>query len=94
MVEGERPVTVGGGGRYRKGASPVALVPEALVTVTCTVWFAVPGGAVAVICVALLSVKLALTPPNLTTVAPEKLVPVSVTTVPPLARPSGGEQAQ
>jgi hypothetical protein len=43
-----------------------------------------PAGEVAVIWVALVTVKeLAAVPPNLTAVAPEKLVPVMVTLVPP-----------
>ena len=51
----------------------------------------VPAGEVAVIWVALLTVKeLAAVPPNRTTVAPEKLVPVMVTLVPPAGGPVFG----
>ena len=64
----------------------VALVPAGVVTVMCTV--PVPAGDVAVICVALLTVKLvALALPNFTAVAPVKFVPVIVTIVPPAADP-------
>ena len=49
------------------------------------------AGVVAVIEVALLTVKLvAATPPNLTTVAPVKLVPVIVTLAPPAVGPELG----
>ncbi len=59
----------------------MALVPPGVVTVTSTVP-AVPAGAVAVMLVALLTVKLvAAVEPNLTAVAPVKLVPVIVTVV-------------
>jgi hypothetical protein len=60
----------------------MALVPPAVVTVTSTV--PIPAGEVAVIWVALLTAKeAAALLPNLTAVAPEKLVPVMVTLVPP-----------
>ena len=60
----------------------MALVPPAVVTVTSTV--PVPADEVAVIWVALLTLKKpAALPPNLTAVAPVKLVPVIVTLVPP-----------
>ena len=60
-------------------------MPPGVVTVMSTVP-AEPAGAVAVIWVALLTVKLvALVAPNLTAVAPVKLVPVIVTVVPPAA---------
>ena len=56
-----------------------------MVTVTSTV--PIPAGEVAVIWVALLTVKeAAALPPKLTAVAPEKLVPVMVTLVPPRRR--------
>ncbi|MNF05498.1 hypothetical protein D3C80_2052420 [compost metagenome] len=51
-----------------------------------------PAGAVAVICVALLTVKpLAAVAPKVTAVAPEKLVPLMITFVPPAAGPAVGE---
>lgn len=51
----------------------------------------VPEGAVAEICVSELTVKLlAAVPPKLTAVAPVRLLPVSVTDVPPLAEPWAG----
>ena len=60
-----------------------------MVTVTLTV--PDPAGAVAVICVALLTVKLAAgLPPKLTAVAPVKPVPVTVTLLPPAAPPEAG----
>ena len=60
-----------------------------MVTRTSTV--PVPAGAVAVIWVALLIVKPAAVAPKVTTVAPEKPVPVMVTVVPPVAGPEVGE---
>src|SRR5256885_16812959 len=67
------------------------LVPFGVTTVTSTVVPAVPAGAVTVICVELLTVTpLAATVPNLTDVAPEKVVPVRTTEVPPPAGPGGG----
>ena len=72
-------------------AALVALVPPPVVTRTSIVpaaW----AGAVAVIWVLLLTVKpLAAVPPKVTAVAPEKLVPVMVTVVPPLVGPLVGE---
>ena len=69
----------------------MALVPPAVVTVTSTVP-ALPAGAVAVICVALLTVKpLALVAPNFTAVAPVNPVPVMVTVVPPPVGPDAGD---
>ena len=71
-------------------AALVALVPPGVVTVTSTVP-AVPAGAVAVIWVALLTVKLvAAVAPKLTALAPVKLVPVIVTEVPPAVGPAVG----
>ena len=71
-------------------AALVALVPPTVVMRTSTV--PVPAGAVAVICVALLTVKpVAAVAPKVTAVAPEKLVPVMVTVVPPLVGPLVGE---
>ena len=72
-----------------RSAELVALVPAAVVTVTSAV--PIPAGAVAVIWVALLMVKEpAALLPNLTAVAPEKLVPVMVTLVPPDGGPVFG----
>ena len=65
-------------------------MPPGVVTVMSTVP-AEPAGAVAVIWVALLTVTLvALVVPNLTAVAPVKLVPVIVTLVPPAVGPATG----
>ena len=67
----------------------MGLVPPLVVTVTLTV--PIPAGEVAVIWVALLMVKEpAALLPNLTAVAPEKLVPVMVTLVPPDVGPVFG----
>ena len=66
------------------------LVPPAVVTLISTV--PVPAGAVAVICVALLTVKdKALVAPKVTDVAPLKPLPLMVTLVPPAAGPRFGE---
>ena len=71
-------------------AEPVALVPPGVVTVTSTVP-AVSAGAVAVMLVALLTVKLvAAVEPNLTAVAPVRLVPVIVTVFVPASGPAAG----
>ncbi len=68
----------------------VGLVPPAVVTVTSTVP-AVPAGAVAVIRVALLTVKVvAAVGPNDTPVAPVRFVPVIVTVFPPAVGPAVG----
>jgi hypothetical protein len=81
------PVTVGGATYVNPSAGPVALVPPTVVTVRSTVP-AVPAGAVAVIWVALFTVKVAaLVVPNLTAVAFVRFVPVIVTTVPPVVVP-------
>ncbi|NKA04876.1 hypothetical protein GO307_03150 [Ralstonia solanacearum] len=72
-------------------AALVALVPPEVVTVRSTVP-AEPAGEVAVIDVALLTVKLpAFVEPNLTAVAPVKPVPVTATLVPPPVPPEDGE---
>ena len=68
----------------------MALVPPAVVTVMST-FPAEPAGEVAVIWVAELTVKLAALEPNLTAVAPVKLVPVMVTDVPPAVEPVAGD---
>src|SRR6185312_15131514 len=73
-------------------AALVALVPAGVVTVTSTTPAAAPVGAVTVIEVSLLTVKLAAAiAPKLTAVAPRKFVPVIVTTVPPASGPLLGE---
>ena len=70
----------------------VALAPPAVVTRTSMV--PVPAGAVAVICVAELTVKpVAAVAPKVTAVVPLKLVPVMVTLVPPLVGPLVGLKA-
>jgi hypothetical protein len=70
-------------------AAPVALVPLGVVTVTSTL--PLPAGETAVIEVAELTVKLvAFFSPNLTVVAPLRLVPVTVTDVPPAVLPTLG----
>ena len=64
----------------------VALVPPAVTTVMSTV--PDPGGAVVVMEVALLTVKVdAASPPKSTSDAPVKLVPLTVTGVPPVLGP-------
>jgi hypothetical protein len=82
-------VVLGGGGgdtNVNVSALVTALVPPGVVTVTLTV--PVPAGDVAVIVVALVTLKLvAVVEPNLTVEAPVKLVPVIVTPVPPLVGP-------
>ena len=71
-------------------AAEVALLPPAVVTRTSTV--PDPAGAVAVIWVALLTVKAAAAlAPKVTAVVPEKFVPVIVTFVPPVDGPLVGE---
>jgi hypothetical protein len=68
----------------------VALVPPPVVTVTSTTP-GLPPGEVAVIEVALFTLNdNAFAPPNLTAVAPVKLVPVIATEVPPRAVPLVG----
>ncbi|OWG15638.1 hypothetical protein KDK82_3131 [Delftia sp. K82] len=72
-------------------AALVALVPPTVVMRTSIVpaaW----AGAVAVICVALLTVNpVAAVAPKVTAVAPDRLVPVRVTVVPPAVGPAVGE---
>ena len=68
----------------------MAEVPPAVVTPMSTV--PVPAGDVAVIWVAELTVKpVAAVAPNVTAVAPVKLVPVMITVVPPVPGPDVGE---
>ena len=70
-------------------AAPIALVPAGVVTVTSTT--PDPAGAVAVIDVSLLTVKLvAPAAPNFRAVAPVRLAPVIVTVVPPPVGPDDG----
>ena len=71
-------------------AALVALVPPAVMTVISTVP-ALPAGAVAVIDVAVFPVIEAVVAPNLTAVAPDKLVPEMVTLVPPAVVPDVGD---
>jgi hypothetical protein len=68
------------------------LVPAGVVTVTSTVP-ALSGGDVAVICVALLMLNAASAAPKCTAVAPEKLMPDTVTLVPPAVGPLFGATA-
>ena len=64
-------------------------MPPGVVTVTSTV--PVPAGAVAVTWVAEFTIKpVAAVVPNLTPVAPVRLVPVMVTEVPPAVGPRSG----
>ena len=82
-------LTVGAATKVYWSAALVALVPPAVVTRTSTV--PEPAGAVAVIWVALLTVKpVAAVAPKVTAVVPEKPVPVRTTDVPPLAGPVVG----
>lgn len=74
----------------KRSALLVALFPPAVVTVTFTAP-AEPAGDSAVIDVAETTVKLfAAAEPNLTALAPVKLVPVIVTVVPPASGPVFG----
>ena len=68
--------------------------PPGVVTRMSTVLPVTPAGAVARIEVSLRTVKVvAIVPPNLTATAPVKLLPVMVTTVPPLCEPADGLRA-
>ena len=94
-LAGNNEVTVGGGGavKVKWSAVLVALVPTGVVTVTSTTpaaW----AGLTAVICVdELIPKDAAPIVPNLTEVAPVKLVPVIVTDVPPIVDPPDGDTA-
>ena len=68
---------------------PALALPPRVVTVTLTV--PVPAGLVTVICVPESAVTFAAAPPKLTPVAPLRLVPVSVTAVPPPVVPLDGD---
>ena len=81
-------VTVGMAKKVNWSAGDVADVPPVVVTVTSTV--PVPAGDVAVIDVGEATVKPAFVAPNLTAVAPVKLLPEIVTAVPPAAGPLPG----
>ena len=86
-----QPVIVGmaAGTEVNWSAALITLVPPGVTTVTSTV--PEPAGEVAVIDVAEIAITLvALAAPNLTAVAPVKLVPVMVTVVPPVAGPLVG----
>ncbi len=76
-----------------RSAAVIAVVPPGVVTVTSTTP-GLPEGAVAVIWVAELTVKLsAAFAPNFTAVAAARFVPVIVTTVPAVVGPDEGEIA-
>ena len=86
------PIAAKDRGHVKMNASPLVLVdvPPAVVTMTLTVPTA-SAGAIAVICVAELTVKLlAAVLPNITAVAPVKLAPVMTTDVPPASGPKLG----
>ena len=85
-------VVTTGGGMYLKLSNGLAgLVPAGVVTVTLTV--PVPADEVAVIEVAeLTTTPVAAAVPNLTAVAPVKLLPEIVTLVPPAAGPDFGDR--
>ena len=87
--DGEMPVIDGAAKYVYWSFTEVADVPAGVVTVTSTV--PEPAGLVAVICVALLTVKLAVVLPNFTAVAPVKPVPVMITLLPPIGEPAVGE---
>ena len=88
---GDIAVIVGTATYVNWSALLVALVPPAVVTVTSTVP-TLPAGEMAVMDIAELTVKLlAATEPNITDVAPLKLIPRMVTEVPPEVLPLVGE---
>lgn len=88
---GSDVVVTFGGGMYLKLSNGLAgLVPAGVITVTLTV--PVPAGDVAVIEVAeLTTTPVAAAAPNLTAVAPVKLLPEIFTFVPPAAGPDFGD---
>jgi hypothetical protein len=87
---GEMPVTVGAAAYVNWSAVTAALVPPGVVTSTSTV--PEPDGAFAVIEVLLTTLTfVAGFVPKLTAVAPVKLEPVIVTSVPPAVPPAVGE---
>jgi len=77
---GENEVMVGAGGVVTVKSLVLVAVPSGVVTLIGPV--VAPHGAVAVICDDESTVKLDGVPLNLTAVAPEKRLPVMVTTVP------------
>ena len=89
--DGPSPVTVGSGGatNVNWSAPEMADLPKRVVTVTSTTpagW----AGMVAVITPSELVWKDAAVPPKETAVAPVKLLPTSVTSVPPRVDPEAG----
>ena len=88
---GEMAVTVGAVTYVKSSAELVAEVPPTVITVTSTTP-ADSAGAVAVINVGLLTVKLvAAVVPKLTAVTPRRFAPVIATEVPPPSGPALGE---
>lgn len=85
-------VTLGGGMYLNPSNGFAGLVPAGVVTVTLTV--PLPAGDVAVIEVAeFTTTPVAAAVPNLTAVAPVKLLPEILTLVPPAAGPDAGDRA-
>ena len=83
-------VTVGAASYVNWSAEPMALVPLGVVTVTSTAPRE-PAGETAVIWVEeLTAYDVAAVEPKLTALAPMKLVPVTVTDVPPVVTPTTG----
>jgi hypothetical protein len=84
-------VTVGGP-NLKWSRNDLALVPDGVLTVTSATVAAVAGGDTAVIELSELTLKLlAAAAPNETAVAPEKVLPVIFTLVPPPAGPLAGD---
>src|SRR5262245_48507526 len=79
--------------KVKLAAAVGAELPVGLATMTSKVP-ASCGGAMAVICVAELTMNDAATPPNVTDVVARRLLPVMVTTVPPGAGPLLGALAE
>ncbi|BBH18908.1 hypothetical protein Back11_02530 [Paenibacillus baekrokdamisoli] len=91
---GEMLVIVGAAMNVYWSAADVADVPPSVVTLTSTVP-ALPGGAMAVICVAESTVKdVASVASNVTAIVPNRFEPVSVTVVPPDVGPDVGEMLE
>jgi hypothetical protein len=92
-VVGDTALTVGTPSKVNWSAEEVALVPTGVTTVTSTV-LADSAGDFTVMEVADTTVRLVpAVLPKSTTVAPVKLLPVSVTDVPPLIVPTAGDTA-
>ncbi len=86
---GARPVTTGAGASYRYCTG--AVVPDGVVTVTSTVPGSLPAGTVAVTSVSLTTVTaVAGTSPKWTADVPVRLLPLTVTVVPPAIGPNSG----